>query len=62
MGDVSTKTVSFKKLSGKDLENKKIRKSGSCIDFCSKNRVIYDRRININSKLFPPQAKKIKFW
>ena len=26
MGDVSTKTVSFKKLSGKDLENKKIRK------------------------------------
>ena len=26
MGDVSTKTVSFKKLSGKDLEIKKIRK------------------------------------
>ena len=26
MGDVSTKTVSFKKLSGKDLENKKTRK------------------------------------
>ena len=26
MGDVSTKTVSFKKLSEKDLENKKTRK------------------------------------
>ena len=26
MGDVSTKTVSFKKLSGKDQENKKNRK------------------------------------
>ena len=24
MGDVSTKTVSFKKLSGRDLENKKL--------------------------------------
>ena len=33
----------------RDTENSKIGKNGSCIDFCSKNWVIYDRRININS-------------
>ena len=63
MGDVLTKTVSFKKLSGKDLDNSKIRKleKMDLVSIFVPKTVIYDRRININSNYFHLKRKNSTF-